>query len=263
MTPAARRDRHRQLHCPSQKIMQLYKVKDSEELSKKAAAIVSAQIILEPASVLGLATGSTPLGTYRELIRRYQAGELDFSRVHTVNLDEYRGLSPEHPQSYHYYMRHHLFDHINLPREQSFLPDGTMTDTDAACKAYDERISALGGIDLQILGIGGNGHIGFNEPASSFEKDTHLVTLAQETRAANARFFSSMDEVPTQACTMGIGGIFSARRILLLASGKTKAEALHAALFGPITPQVPASILQLHPHVIVVGDEDAFSLCGL
>ena len=241
--------------------MQLYKVKDAAAMAKKAADIIASQIILKPDAVLGLATGSTPLGTYRRLIEKYEAGDLDFSRATSVNLDEYQGLAPEHDQSYRYFMNHNLFDHVNLPKERTFVPDGTNGDAEAACRSYDRLIASLGGIDLQLLGIGGNGHIGFNEPGDAFIRETHRVALTVETRRANARFFTSLDEVPTHAYTMGIGSIISARRILLLASGEAKAQALYDTVCGPITPQVPASILQLHPNTVIVADEAAFSLC--
>lgn len=241
--------------------MQLYKVKDVTAMDKKAADLIAAQVLLKPDAVLGLATGSTPVGTYRRLIEKYESGDLDFSSVTSVNLDEYKGLSPEHDQSYRYFMNHNLFDHINLPKERTFVPDGTMADHETACRSYDELIASLGGIDLQLLGIGGNGHIGFNEPGNAFIKETHMVKLTEETRQANARFFSSIDKVPTHAYTMGIGGIFSAKRILLLASGEAKARAIYDTVYGPITPRVPASILQLHPNAVIVADEAAFSLC--
>lgn len=242
------------------KRMQLFRVKNSSDMSKKAAAILAAQIILKPSSVLGLATGSTPIETYRLLVEKYEAGELDFSRASSVNLDEYKGLSAKHPQSYRYFMNVHLFDHINLPGERTFVPNGLETNSDIACSLYDAMIQSLGGIDLQLLGIGGNGHIGFNEPGDCFVKNTHLVTLTEETRRANARFFSSPEEVPTHAYTMGIGNIFSSKKILLLASGISKAQALYDTVCGPITPLVPASVLQLHPDVTIIADEDASSL---
>ena len=240
--------------------MLLYKVKDFKELSRKAANIISAQVILKPTSVLGLATGSTPVGTYKQLIEWYEKGDIDFSQVTTINLDEYKGLVAADVQSYRYFMNDNLFNHVNVNKDRTFVPNGLTEDPEEACKAYDDLIAACGGIDLQLLGIGGNGHIGFNEPTDSYIKATHVVTLSENTRSANARFFASMDEVPTHAITMGIGGIMEAKKILLLASGKAKAQAIYDALYGPITPQVPASILQLHPDVIVVADEEALSL---
>lgn len=239
--------------------MKIKTTKDYADMCRKAANIVSAQIILRPDSVLGLATGSTPLGVYRQLIDWYDKGDLDFSAVRSVNLDEYCGLSPEHPQSYHRYMRENFFEHINIRMENTHVPDGLAADTDAACAAYDALIASLGGIDLQLLGIGPTGHIGFNEPGDSFEKTTHPVALREETLRANARFFSSEAEVPRKAVTMGIKSIMQARKIVLMASGAGKAEILERALFGPVTPLVPASILQLHPDVTVVADAEALS----
>ncbi len=240
--------------------MLLYKVKDFKELSRKAANIISAQVILKPTSVLGLATGSTPVGTYKQLIEWYEKGDIDFSQVTTINLDEYKGLGADDVQSYRYFMNDNLFDHVNVNKDRTFVPNGLTEDPQEACKAYDDLIAACDGIDLQLLGIGGNGHIGFNEPTDSYIKATHVVTLSENTRNANARFFDSPDQVPTHAITMGIGGIMEAKKILLLASGKAKAQAIYDALYGPITPQVPASILQLHSDVTVVADEEALSL---
>lgn len=240
--------------------MQIYAVKDYEELSRKAANIISAQVILKPTSVLGLATGSTPVGTYRHLIKKYENGDLDFSKVTSVNLDEYKGLSGEHDQSYRYFMNTNLFDHVNIRKECTFVPNGLVEDGEAECARYDQVIESMGGIDIQLLGIGGNGHIGFNEPDSVFTKGTHMVTLTQETREANARFFSSIDEVPTHAYTMGVGNIMSAHKVLLLASGESKAQAIYDTIFGPVDPAVPASILQLHKDAIIIADEAALSL---
>ena len=241
-------------------MMQLYVVKNYEELSRKAAGILSAQMILKPDSVLGLATGSTPIRTYQLLIEANQKGDIDFSKITTINLDEYQGLTADHEQSYRYYMNQHLFDHINIHKENTFVPDGTIMDSKKACKAHEDTIRHVGGIDLQLLGIGGNGHIGFNEPCDFFPKETHVVALAQETRNANSRFFASIDNVPTHAYTMGIRSIMSARKILLLATGESKAQALYDSLYGPITPQVPASILQLHPDATIIADEAAMSV---
>lgn len=240
--------------------MVIYATKDYQELSKKAANIISAQIILKPDSVLGLATGSTPVGAYQQLIDKYNNGDLDFSKITSVNLDEYKGLPGDHDQSYRYFMNTNLFDHVNIHKECTNVPNGLVEDGEKECAAYDALIESLGGIDLQLLGIGGNGHIGFNEPADIFVKGTHLVTLTEETRQANARFFTSIDEVPTHAYTMGIGNIMSAGKILLLASGESKAQALYDTVYGPIDPKVPASILQLHPDVVIVADEAALSI---
>ena len=239
--------------------MVIYKVKDYEEMSRKAANIIGAQVITKPDCVLGLATGSSPVGTYKNLIAGYQNGDLDFSKVRSINLDEYRGLSPENDQSYRYFMNTNLFDHINIDKANTNVPDGLETDADKACSAYNELIANCGGIDLQLLGLGPNGHIGFNEPCDKFVKDTNCVTLAQSTIDANARFFASKEEVPTQAYTMGIGTIMQAKKILVVVSGADKADIVEKAFFGDITPQVPASILQLHEDVVVVGDEAAFA----
>lgn len=240
--------------------MKIYAAKDYNDLSRKAANIISAQVILKPDGVLGLATGSTPVGAYRQLVEWCEKGDLDFSRIHSVNLDEYKGLSGEHDQSYRYFMNHNLFDHVNICKENTNVPNGLAEDAQAECSRYDDVIRRLGGIDLQLLGIGGNGHIGFNEPCDVFEKGTHVVTLTEETRQSNARFFASIDEVPTHALTMGIGSIMSAKKILLLASGAGKAKAVYDSCFGPVTPGVPASVLQLHSDVIVIADQEALSL---
>ncbi len=240
--------------------MRIYQAKDYNEMSRKAANIISAQVIMKPDAVLGLATGSSPLGTYRQLIEWYQKGDLDFSEVHTVNLDEYKGLSPSNPQSYYYFMQENLLGHINVKPENTNIPNGLETDEALECSRYDNVIKELGGIDIQLLGIGNNAHIGFNEPGEAFEKGTHCVRLTENTIQANSRFFSSMDEVPRYAYSMGIQNIMEAKCILLIASGAAKAQALYNALFGPITPAVPASILQLHPNVFVAADTDALSL---
>lgn len=232
--------------------MKIINAKDYADLSKKAASILAAQIIHKPNCVLGLATGSTPVGAYQELVRQYQAGKLDFSEVTTYNLDEYIGLTPENEQSYHYFMQKNLFDHVNLQAGCCHVPDGCADDPNAFCATYDEDIYRAGGIDLQLLGIGQNGHIAFNEPADTFIGDTHLVDLKQNTIDANKRFFASADDVPRRAITMGIRSIFQAKKILLLAHGVSKKDALEKALFGPICPQVPASILQLHPNLTVI-----------
>lgn len=239
--------------------MIIYQAKDYKDLSRKAANIISAQVIMKPNAVLGLATGSSPVGTYQQLIEWYKKGDLDFSDVTSVNLDEYRGLSGDNDQSYRYFMNTNFFDHINIRKERTFVPNGTEPDSEKACSDYNQIIRNVGGIDLQLLGIGGNGHIGFNEPGEAFESETHCVKLTENTIQANARFFASIDEVPKEAYTMGIKNIMQAKKILLIASGKSKAEALYQSFFGPITPNVPASILQLHQDVTVVADEDALT----
>lgn len=239
--------------------MRVYCAKDYNHASRVAANIISAQVIMKPDCVLGLATGSTPIGTYEELIRRYEQGDLDFSKVHSINLDEYRGLSPENDQSYRYFMNTHLFDSINIDKKNTYVPDGLEPYKDKACRDYEEIIKVHGGVDLQILGLGHNGHIGFNEPGSTFEKETHCVTLSDTTREANARFFNSMDEVPTEAYTMGIGSIMQAKKIVVIVTGEGKREIVKKAFQGPITPEVQASVLQLHSDVILVGDEAALA----
>lgn len=240
--------------------MKIYAAKDYADLSRKAANIISAQVIMKPNAVLGLATGSTPIGAYKQLIEWYHKGDIDFSQTFSINLDEYQGLSGEHDQSYRYFMNHNLFHHINIKMENTNVPNGLAEDASAECRRYNNIIKTLGGIDLQLLGIGGNGHIGFNEPGSAFEKETHLVTLTEQTRRSNARFFSNIDEVPTHAFTMGIKSIMAAKKILLLATGEAKAKALYDSFFGPVTPGVPASILQLHNDCIVIADEAALSI---
>lgn len=232
--------------------MQIIHCENYKEASLKAASIIASQVIVKPDCILGLATGSTPLGTYANLAKWCDEGLVDFSHVTSFNLDEYMGLSPEHDQSYHYFMKHNLFDKINIDQTRTFVPDGLAKDPATVGAAYDAHIAAEGGIDLQLLGIGRNGHIGFNEPASEFVKATHLVTLKENTRQANARFFASIDEVPTQAITMGMLSIMQARKVLLMACGPDKMETLKAAVEGPVTPEVPASILQLHKDLVVV-----------
>ena len=240
--------------------MKIYSAQDYQSMSRKAANILSAHVILKPDSVLGLATGSTPIGMYKQLIDWYNKGDIDFSQVHTVNLDEYLGLAPTHDQSYRYFMQANLFDHVNVPPENTNVPNGLAPDPEAECARYNQVIAGLGGIDVQVLGMGHNGHIGFNEPEEAFELETHVVNLTDNTIDANARFFASRDEVPRQAITMGIKSIMQARHILVVVSGKDKAEIVKRAFFGPVTPKVPASILQMHPHVSLVADEAALSL---
>jgi glucosamine-6-phosphate deaminase len=237
--------------------MRIIIVKDYEELSKKAANILASQITLKPNSVLGLATGSTPVGTYRELIRIYKEGDISFSEVVTFNLDEYYGLDKENPQSYYYFMMDNLFKYTNMNISNIHIPDGRAKNIENECIEYENKIKRAGGIDMQLLGIGRNGHIGFNEPDVKFEAQTHLVTLDEDTIEANSRFFASMEEVPDQAISMGIKTIMHSRKILLLASGEEKAETIYSMINGKITPELPASVLQLHPDVIVLLDEKA------
>lgn len=239
--------------------MQIYRAKDYEDMSKKAANIIASQVVLKPDCVLGLATGSTPIGAYKNLVEKYEQGDLDFSQVTTVNLDEYKGLPRENDQSYYYFMHDNLFDHVNVKPENTHLPDGTKEDANEECARYEELIRSLGGQDLQLLGLGHNGHIGFNEPDTVFEKTTHCVDLQESTIAANKRFFASADDVPKQAYTMGIGTIMQAKKILVVVSGEDKADTVAKAFFGPVTPEVPASILQFHKDVILVADEAALS----
>lgn len=239
--------------------MKIYKAKDYSGMSRKAANIISAQIIMKPDCVLGLATGSTPIGTYEQLVEWYRQGDLDFSQVTSVNLDEYRGLPRENDQSYYYFMNEHLFQHVNIDKNRTHLPNGMNPDSESECAGYDQIIREVGGVDLQLLGLGHNGHIGFNEPADIFEKGTHCVDLAESTIEANKRFFASADDVPKQAYTMGIQTIMMAKTILVVVNGEAKADIVKKAFFGPVTPQVPASILQMHPNVILVGDEAALS----
>lgn len=232
--------------------MKLITTDSYEKMSRDAANIISAQVILKPDSVLGLATGSSPVGTYRQLIDWYNKGDVDFSAATSVNLDEYVGLDGAHEQSYRHFMNVNFFDHINIRRERTFVPNGCAEDLATECAAYDERIRSLGGIDLQLLGIGLDGHIGFNEPDSCFVKNTHVVDLHESTIAANSRFFASADEVPRQAVTMGMISIMQAKSILLIANGESKYSILDRAFNGPITPEIPASILQLHRNLTVI-----------
>lgn len=232
-----------------------------EAMSRKAADILAAQIQLKPNCVLGLATGTTPIGAYQGLIKKYESGSLDFSEVRTYNLDEYRGLTHEDPQSYHYFMNDRLFNHVNIDPANVHVPDGANTDADAACADYDRMVAEAGYCDLQLLGIGRNGHIGFNEPADEFSKGTHCVDLTESTIEANSRLFEKEEDVPRQAYTMGTQTIMNARCILVVANGENKAQAVRDMCFGPIVPTCPASILQLHPNVFVVCDDAALSLC--
>lgn len=231
--------------------------KDYDDMSRKAANIISAMVILKPDAVLGLATGTSPLGLYKQLIKWYEKKDIDFSAVRSVNLDEYVGLSKTHVQSYFHFMHEMFFNHINIALENCHLPNGMASDIDAECRRYDTLISSLGGIDLQLLGIGQNGHIGFNEPEENFEQMTHLAHLTQSTITANSRLFDDISDVPTTALSMGIKAIMQAKMIVLVASGKNKAQIIKQSFFGAVTPKVPASILQMHNNVILVVDEDA------
>ncbi|MDR3076607.1 MAG: glucosamine-6-phosphate deaminase [Synergistaceae bacterium] len=240
--------------------MRVYRATDYNDMSRKAANILSAQVILKPHCVLGLATGSTPLGTYKQLIEWYRKGDIDFSEVTTINLDEYAGLKRDGPNSYHYFMKHNFWDHVNISPDNTNIPDGTAPDPEGECVRYDRLISRSGGIDMQLLGLGHNGHIGFNEPGGAFDKDTHRVKLTDMTIEANKRFFEREEDVPRYAYTMGIRSIMQSRRIIVIASGAHKAKIVREAFFGPVTPAVPASVLQLHNDVILVGDAGAMSL---
>lgn len=239
--------------------MRIIKAKDYDDMSRKAAGIIMAQVIAKPDCVLGLATGSTPIGTYKNLVQWNAEGIVDFSEVKTVNLDEYKGLPRTNDQSYYYFMHENLFDKVNIKPENTHLPDGTKEDAEEECAKYEELICSLGGTDLQLLGLGHNGHIGFNEPAADFPKATHCVDLQESTIEANKRFFASADDVPKQAYTMGIKTIMQADQILVVVSGEDKADIVAKAFFGPVTPEVPASVLQLHDHVTIVADEAALS----
>lgn len=232
--------------------MRIIEAKDYADLSRKAANVISAQVILKPNAVLGLATGSTPIGTYKQLIEWYEKGDVDFSKTRSVNLDEYVGLTGDNDQSYRYFMNNNFFNHINIKKENTHVPNGVAENKEEECRRYDALIEELGGIDLQLLGIGHNGHIGFNEPGDAFEKMTHVVNLGESTIQANSRFFENIDAVPKQAITMGIKSIMQAKKLLLVANGPDKKEIMEKALFGPVVPEVPASILQFHPNLTVV-----------
>ena len=239
--------------------MKIIKTKNYNEMSRTAANIFFSQITLKPDSVLGLATGSSVLGLYENLVKSYKNGDLDFSNVKTINLDEYAGLDKAHDQSYRYYMDNNLFKHINIEPENTNLPDGLAKDMKAECRRYNALIESFGGADIQLLGLGLNGHIGFNEPDGVFTKETHLVDLEESTIKANSRFFADEKDVPRQAVTMGIQNIMQAKKIVLCVSGRQKAKILREVLFGDITPGVPGSILQLHSDLTVVADEEALS----
>lgn len=240
--------------------MKIIVTKNYKEMSTAAGEILERVINEKPDCVLGLATGSTPEGLYDYLTQKYDEGKLDFSKVSSVNLDEYYPISPDNDQSYRYFMNKNLFDRVNIDKNRTFVPNGEAKDVEAACAAHESKIDELGGIDIQILGIGRNGHIGFNEPGAELFKYTHLTELTSDTINANARFFSSEDEVPKHALTMGVASVFKARKILLLASGKGKAEAIARLIKGGISTDCPASLLSLHPDVTLICDEDAYSL---
>ena len=240
--------------------MRIIRTKNYEDMSRKAAAIIAAEVIHKPDCVLGLATGGTPVGTYKNLVEWYNAGDVDFCEVKSVNLDEYRALPVEHPESYWSFMHRNLFNHVNIKPENINLPDGNNMDADAECARYDAVIASMGGVDLQLLGLGPNGHVGFNEPGDAFVRDTNKIELTKATIDANARFFATRDDVPKYAYTMGIGAIMKAKRVLMVVSGANKAQAVKDCFFGPIRPQAPGSILQLHSDFILVADEAALSL---
>ena len=228
-------------------------------MSRKAANILSAQVILKPDCVLGLATGSTPIGTYDQLVDWYKKGDVDFSEVKTVNLDEYRGLTRDNDQSYYYFMHEHLFDRVDIKEENTHVPDGTEPDAQIVCDRYEALLESLGGVVFHLLPLALFDLFGFNEPDSVFPQRTHCVNLTESTIEANKRFFASADDVPRQAYTMGIGTIMKAKKILLIVNGEGKADIVAKAFFGPVTPEVPASILQLHRDVIIVADKAALS----
>ena len=240
--------------------MKILFAKDYDEMSRKAANIIASQITMKHNSVLGLATGSSPIGTYKELIKKYEQGDLCFDDCYTANLDEYRGLTKDNDQSYAYFMYNNLFKYVNINMDKTNIPDGSNPDADAECARYDKVVEDLGGVDIQLLGIGHDGHIGFNEPDDSFPVGTHCVKLTDMTIEANKRFFARKEDVPTEAYTMGIGTIMKAKKILMVASGKDKAEILYKTACGEVKPDVPASILRLHADVTIVADEAALSM---
>ena len=241
-------------------MIKIVRARDYTDMSRKAANIISAQVILKPNCVLGLATGDSPIGTYEQLIDWYKKGDVDFSEVRTYNLDEYFGIADDDPQSYHYFMNKHFFDHINIDPKNVHVPAGSNTDVDEVCASFDKMVADAGFCDLQLLGIGRNGHIGFNEPDDVFSKGTHCVNLTESTIEANSRLFEREEDVPRRAYTMGVQTIMNARSILVVANGE-KAQAVHDMCFGPVTPQCPASILQLHTNVTIVADDEALALC--
>lgn len=240
--------------------MKLITIDNYEELSKVAARELASTIKEKPNAILGLATGGSPVGMYKELIKMYQDGELDFSKIKTVNLDEYVGLNPEHEQSYRHFMNENLFNHVNININNTIVPNGLAQDLNAECKEYDKKIEELGGIDVQLLGVGNNGHIAFNEPDKELYSGTHVITLTEDTIKANSRFFDTIDEVPKRAITMGLGEIMKAKKIVLIASGESKAEAIKGLFSGKITTENPASMLQMHRDVTVIVDKAAAKL---
>lgn len=240
--------------------MRIIVCENYEEVSKKAAQMILSQVTLKPNSVLGLATGSTPIGMYENLVKLNENGDIDFSEVRTFNLDEYYNLPKENDQSYHYFMYKNLFDHININPENIHIPNGMTDDVNAECERYDELIKEAGGVDIQVLGIGNNAHIGFNEPTINFEKGTHLVELEESTIEANSRFFDNIEDVPKKAITMGVGSIFKSKKIMLIATGENKAEAIYNTVYGKVVPEVPASILQFHSDIVLILDKKAAKL---
>lgn len=240
-------------------MIKIYKTENYDKMSRKAANIISAEVILNPSCVLGLATGSSPVGLYKNLIEFNKNGDLDFSEVKTINLDEYIGITPENDQSYRYFMDTNLFNHVNIKKENTNVPNGMAQDIEKECERYNNIIKQLGPVNLQLLGIGRNGHIGFNEPDDHFEAYTHKVLLAESTIEANKRFFEKAEDVPKYAISMGIKNIFSAEKILVIASGEDKADAVYSLVYGQISPNVPCTALQLHNNVVLVADKAALS----
>ncbi|MBU4348745.1 glucosamine-6-phosphate deaminase [bacterium] len=239
--------------------MEIKSISSYSKMSKLAAKIVAEQIINKPNIVLGLATGSTPLGMYRELVKLYKKRKLDFSRITTFNLDEYLGLSPEHPQSYHYYMYENFFNHVNIEEKNIYIPKGDTKDPVQECLNYEREIEKVGGINLQVLGIGVNGHVGFNEPDINLEAKTHVIQLSDDTIKANSRFFKNLDEVPKKAITMGMATIMRSKKIILMAWGAEKKKPILKVISGHIATEVPASLLQVHNDAILIVDKQIYS----